>query len=64
VTNEQRKAYIKALLEEKQGYEARGLADKAAAVEHELRLVGHEAMTPQERASRRPAPRSKKAATR
>lgn len=64
MTNEQRTRYIKGLLEEKNGYLARGLADKAAAVDDQLRLMGHEAQTPQERASRRPSPRAKKAATR
>lgn len=64
MTNEQRNAYIKALLEEKRGYEVRGLTDKVELVEKELRLVGHEAQTPQQRASRRPSPRHRKAEVR
>jgi hypothetical protein len=64
VTNEQRKTYITGLIEERRGYANRGLDDKVAEVDAELRRMGHEASVPQERAERRPAARKRKAETR
>lgn len=53
MTNEQRKAYITALLDERRGYEARGLAEKVAAVDDELRRVGFDAGPPAKRSEKR-----------
>jgi hypothetical protein len=52
MNNEQKKAYIAALLYERQGYERYG--DKAAldAVDAELARVGHEAKAPAQRSTR------------
>lgn len=54
MTSEQRQAYIKALLEERRGYESRGDVERVAEVEAELRAVGHEGSTPASRAEKRP----------
>lgn len=45
MTDEQREAHIKALLEERRGYMVRGLSDRAAAVTALLQELGAEAKT-------------------
>jgi hypothetical protein len=49
-TDEQTKAYIAALLEEKRTH-----PERAKDIDKELRRVGHEADTPVKRAEKRPA---------
>ena len=56
--NENEKAEkIAALLAEKIGYEKRGLDDRAAAVDAELRALGAEGAPPAKRAAKRPSTR-------
>jgi hypothetical protein len=55
VTDEQRAAKIRALLEERAGYQQRGQTDRAAAVDAELRRLGAAGTPPAKRASTRPA---------
>jgi hypothetical protein len=50
---QQKAAQIAALLRERQGYEARGENQRAAAVTAELRRLGAEAAPPAKRAQRR-----------
>lgn len=53
-TKQQEQGTIRALLDERRGLEARGgLDDRIAAVDAELRRLGHVAETPQKRATRR-----------
>jgi hypothetical protein len=53
VTNEQKKAKVAALLTERRGYENRGLSDRVAQVDEELRRLGASAKAPAKRAERR-----------
>jgi len=46
---------IDALLEERRGYVARGLANRVAAVDAQLALLGHKVAKPTERADSAPA---------
>ena len=46
---------IAALLQERRGYVNRGLDDRVAAIDAELKKLGHQAETKQKRASTRPA---------
>lgn len=65
-TKEQSAAYVRALLEERRGAEARSRSDDAdvaergaerlAAIDAELQRMGHEAKPPARRAETRPAP--------
>ena len=55
MTDEQRKAKIAALLEERRGYVSRGLLNRAAQVDEQLRLLGAEGAPPVKRAERRKA---------
>lgn len=56
--NEAEKAEkIAALLDEKRGYEMRGLTDRVAAVDAELRAIGAEGAPPAKRAAKRPSTR-------
>jgi len=57
MTEEERKSYIAALLEERRGYEMNGDADAVAGVDTELKRVGHKAKAPAKRATKRPAPK-------
>lgn len=54
MTKEEKEASIKALLEERRGYVLRGLDDRVAAVDEQLKALGHQAKKPSERAQRRP----------
>jgi hypothetical protein len=58
VTEEDRKARIVALLEERRGYEQRGLKERVEAVNRELRRLGAEGAPPAARAERRPSRRA------
>lgn len=53
MTDEQRAAKIAALLEERRGYQERGLTDRAAAVDAELARLGAEGKPKAKRAARR-----------
>lgn len=64
MTNEQRKTYIEGLLHERRMYEKKGDQDGVNQVNEQLRNLGHEAATPQQRAERRPARRAKAKETR
>ena len=55
ITEEQRAAKIAALVVERAGYVSRGLTDRVAAVDAELRRLGAEGTTPAKRATRRKA---------
>lgn len=55
ISEESRKAYIKALLEERAGYSASGRPDRVADVDAELRNIGAEGEIPAARAEKRPA---------
>jgi hypothetical protein len=63
MTDEQQAAKIRALLEERAGYEARGDMERAAQVDASLSHLGHRAAKPVDRAEKRPAA-DKDAATR
>lgn len=54
-TKEQTKAYIAGLLREREGLVIREDEEAIAAVDAELRRVGHKAKPPAKRAERRPA---------
>jgi uncharacterized small protein (DUF1192 family) len=54
-TKEQKQSYIAGLVEERRGYVVRGLDDKVAAVDAELRRLGAKAETPAKRATKRKA---------
>lgn len=64
MTNEQRAAYITALLEEREGCARNGREDRVAAINAELATVGHEGATPAKRATKRPAATARKATKR
>jgi hypothetical protein len=53
MTDEQRAAQIQALIEERRGYETRGLKDRVAQVDAQLRILGAQGSTAASRASRR-----------
>ena len=55
MSNEERKAYIAALLRERKSCEVRGLKDRLPLIDKELRRLGHEAAPPEKRAERRPS---------
>jgi len=55
ISNEQRAAYIKALLQERAGYEKRGNANGVAEVDEELRTIGSAGAIPVAKAEKRPA---------
>lgn len=57
MTNEQRQAYITALLAERAACEQRGLGERVDAINAELAAVGHEGATPAKRATKRPTTR-------
>ena len=57
MADEDRTAYIAALIREREGYERYGNTDGVAAVDAELRRLGALAEPPVERAVRRPAER-------
>ncbi len=52
MTDEQTKAYIAGLLEERRGYEIHGRKDRLAAVDAELDRLGHKAETPAKRSTK------------
>jgi len=60
MTEEERKAYIAGLLEERRGYEVKGDTDAIAQVDAELKRVGHKAKAPAKRSEKRPAGASEK----
>lgn len=60
MTNEQRQAYIAALLDERRAMEQHGKDDRVAAINAELAAVGHEGATPAKRAAKRPAATARK----
>ncbi len=64
MTNEQRQAYIAALLDERRAMEMHGKADRVAAIIAELSAFGHEGATPAKRAAKRPATTARKTETR
>jgi hypothetical protein len=53
MNDQQTNAYMKALIEERGFYIARGWPEKVAAVDAELARVGHQAAPPVKRATRR-----------
>jgi hypothetical protein len=53
MTDDERKATIAGLLEERRGYVARGLDDRVAQVDAELRRIGAEAVPKVKRAAKR-----------
>jgi hypothetical protein len=55
MTNEQRTAYIAALIEERRAAELNGKPERVSAIDAELAAVGHAAATPAKRAAKRPA---------
>lgn len=57
MTDQERKAYISALIRERVGYAAAGKQDRVAAVDAELARMGHRAAPPAARASKRSAHR-------
>lgn len=61
MNDEQRKAYIAALIEERDGYRAAGKPDRAAEVDAELSKWGEQGEAPAARAEKRPRTRKPKA---
>lgn len=55
VSNEERRAYIAALLRERRSCEIRGLTKRLPQIDRELRRIGYEAAAPAKRGERRPA---------
>lgn len=55
MTNEENKATISALLEERKGYERRGESKRVAEVDAQLKALGAGAEKPSKRAQKRPA---------
>lgn len=53
MTDQQHKAYITALLNERAGYERMGQTERVKAVDAELARVGHKAAAPAQRATKR-----------
>jgi len=65
MTDEQRNAHTVALLEERRGCEMQGKTGRLAEIDEQLRWLGHEAVAPRERATRRAAtPKAEKATKR
>ena len=58
LSNEQRTAHIKALLQERAGYEKRKNANGVAEVNEELRKIGAAGEIPSVKAEKRPAAKS------
>lgn len=52
LTDEQRKAQIQALITEREGYVRFGRTDRVQDVDRQLKALGHEAKTPQKRATK------------
>jgi hypothetical protein len=52
MSNEQKKEYIAALLREREGYEKYGRTDELAAVDAELKRLGHGGKPPAKRATK------------
>lgn len=52
-TQEQRRAYIQALIRERQSYEQKGLTDRVAEVDKQLAALGEKTSKPQDRAEKR-----------
>lgn len=61
MSDEQRSAYIAALIEERDGYRASGREDRAAEVDAELSKWGEKGEAPAVRAEKRPRSRKPKA---
>lgn len=57
ITDDDRQARITALIEERRGYEQRGLTERVAEVDAELRAYGAEGAAPAKRAAKRPSSR-------
>lgn len=53
MTNEEQKAQVAALIEERRGYERRGEKERVAAVDAELRRLGAAGAQPAKRAEKR-----------
>lgn len=64
MSNEDRAAYIKALLRERRSCEVRGLEARLPLIDKELRRLGHEAAPPEHRAERRPSAPASRASRR
>lgn len=60
MTNEQRQAYISALIDERRAMEQHGKADRIEAINAELAAIGYEGATPAKRAAKRPAATGRK----
>lgn len=52
MSKEEQKAYIAALLKEREGYEKYGLTDRVEEVDAELDRLGHKAKPPAKRAAK------------
>lgn len=55
MTDEEKARHIASLVNERRGYEMRGLPDRVRAVDAELHSLGEKASTPAARATKRPA---------
>ena len=55
MTDEEKARHIASLVNERRGYEMRGLTDRVRAVDDQLRALGEKASTPAARATKRPA---------
>jgi len=55
MTDEEKARHIASLVNERRGYEMRGLPDRVRAVDDQLRALGEKASTPAARATKRPA---------
>jgi hypothetical protein len=53
MTDEEREGKIRALLEERAGYQEKGLTDRVAEVDAQLRFLGAEGAAPAKRATKR-----------
>ncbi len=53
MTDQERAGKIRALLEERHGYEVRGLTGSVSEVDEQLRLLGAQGATPVKRAAQR-----------
>lgn len=62
MTNEQRAAQIRALLDERRGYVLYDRPDRVKDVDAELRRLGYDAGAPNTRAEKRPRSGARKAA--
>lgn len=56
MTDEQKRAYIKALLMERAGYVQYGRTDRVKDVDEELRRMGHDTKPPAKRATKMTRP--------